>query len=689
MSIKHLLASSALALTTALTMSACKDTGEKAAKVAPVTTPILGTFGIDIEAMDTSVKPGDDFFKYVNGGWLERTEIPADKSNYGSFSVLGDNAQARVRTIIEDVSKLKSKAGSSEQKIGDLYAAFMDVDAINAAGMAPIADDLAMIAGLDSHDAIAAAMGDPAQSLTAPFGGYVYIDRMDPTKHITYFGQGGLGMPDRDYYLNDDEKTLAMRAAYKTLVTAMLDAAGRKDASAGADRVMAFEKQLAEVQWSRTKRRNRDITYNKMSIEEFKAYAPGVNWGAMMKTAGLGAITEIVLTADEPVQKSAAIFAKTDVQTLQDYMTFHYVSDMAAYLPETVDAANFAFYGKAFRGTEEQRPRWKRGVGQVSGVLGEAIGEVYVKRHFPESSKAQMSALVENLRSSFKTGIDNLEWMGPETKVEAQAKLAAFNPKIGYPDKWTDYSTLSVDRKDLIGTVKSAGVWQWEDMVSDLGKPIDRDEWGMTPQTVNAYYNPSLNEIVFPAAILDAPFFDPNADMAVNYGGIGAVIGHEMGHGFDDQGRKTDGTGEQRDWWTEADAAAFKKRTDALVAQYNAFEPLPGVHVNGELTLGENIGDLTGITMAYDAYHKALGSKTAPVIDGLTGDQRFFLSYGQIWQRKFRDAALEARVKTDPHSPGEYRANGIVRNFDAWYEAFDVQPGDALYLAPEKRVKIW
>ena len=352
-------------------------------------------------------------------------------------------------------------------------------------------------------------------------------------------------------------------------------------------------------------------------------------------------------------------------------------------------AASFAFYGKALRGTKQQRERWKRGVSVTSGKLGEAIGEVYVKRHFPESSKAKMSALVENLRDTFEEGLNNLEWMDADTKVQAQDKLAKFNPKIGYPDKWIDYSELKVDRDDLIGTIKSEGLWSWNDMISKLGKPIDREEWGMTPQTVNAYYNSSLNEIVFPAAILDAPFFDPNADAAVNYGGIGAVIGHEMGHGFDDQGRKTDGNGEQRDWWTEQDAEAFKARASDLVEQYSAFEPLPGTFLNGQLGLGENIGDLTGVTMAYKAYKRSLNGEPAPVIDGLTGDQRFFMAYAQIWQIKFRDEALLNQVSTGPHSPGKYRANGIVRNFGLWYDAFNVTPEEALYLAPEKRVKIW
>jgi len=604
MNLKQCLAPSlfvlSLAACSADTVQSNTTTGDVATSSTAIVTPVLGSFGVALENMDLTVKPGDNFFKYVNGTWLRDTEIPADKSNYGGFSILTDLSDERVKAIIEDTSKSNSTPGSEEQKIGDFYAAFMDASAIQNAGLDGVRADL----GVD-------------------------VDVKDIKNYIFYITQSGLGMPNRDYYLDSDEKSEGLRTAYLALLTTMLSEAGDKDAAASASNVMAFETQMAKVHWKPAKRRDRSLTYNKMTIDEMKAYAKGFPWD------------------------------------------------------------DFEFYGKALRGTEVQRDRWKRAVGQIDNMMGEMVGKVYVKRHFPPIAKTQMDVLVENLRSAFKDGIDNLEWMGADTKTEAQDKLRKFNPKIGYPDEWTDYTSLSVDRADLIGTVKSANRWQWEDMIGKLGGPIDRGEWGMNPQTVNAYYRPSLNEIVFPAAILQAPFFDPAADAAVNYGGIGAVIGHEMGHGFDDQGRKTDGNGQQRDWWTEADGAAFKQRSDALVEQFNAFEPLPGLNVNGQLTLGENIGDLTGLTMAYAAYKKSLNGKEAPIIDGFTGDQRFFLSYGQIWQRKFRDAALRTRVKTDPHSPGEYRANGIVRNFDAWYEAFDVQPGDALYLPPEKRVKIW
>ena len=651
--------------------------------------PVRGTYGVATENMDLSVKPGDNFFRYVNGTWLENTEIPADKDNYGGFAILADLSQERVRKIIEQASAINAPAGSEEQKIGDLYAAFMDTDAIEAAGLTPITADIEKIRRVKSHEDVAVLLANPSLGLRSPIAPFVSVDLKDVKNYIVYLTQSGLGMPNRSYYLDEGEKSDGIRAAYVDYLAEMLTAAGADRPQWRAKRVMAFETDLARVHWTPTKRRNRSLTYNKRSLTGLKQMAGGIPWDALLAEAGMGDQDNFVVRETDAIEGTAKIFDAADVQVLSDYMTAHYMGSNAAYLPKNIDDAQFNFYSKTLRGTKVQRERWKRGVSQIDGMIGEMVGKVYVKQHFPPIAKTEMDKLIENLRSAFKDGIDNLEWMDPATKVEAQDKLAKFNPKIGYPDKWTDYSELTVDRNDLIGTIKKANAWAWNDEIKKLGGPIDRDEWGMNPQTVNAYYRPDLNEIVFPAAILQAPFFDPAADPAVNYGGIGAVIGHEMGHGFDDQGRKTDGNGEQRDWWTEEDGKAFEARSKDLVDQFNAFEPLPGEHINGELTLGENIGDLTGLTMGYAAYKKSLNGKEAPVIDGMTGDQRFFLSFGQIWQRKFRDAALLNRLKTDPHSPGEYRANGIVRNFDAWYEAFDVQPGDALYLPPEKRVKIW
>ena len=651
--------------------------------------PELGTFGISVADMNTSVKPGDNFFQYVNGTWLDNTEIPADKSRFGSFDSLRDRSDENVRKIIEEASAKNAANGSEEQKIGDFYAAFMDTDAIEANGLEPIKADLATISAAKTHDDIAAIMGDPTMAVNSPIAGWVDVDAKDIENYIFYVTQSGLGMPSKDYYLDEGEKFAGYRDAYVDLLTTMLTEAGADNARDRADAVMAYETEMAKVHWAPVKRRDRSLTYNKMTTQELKDFSPEFPWGTMLTATGLGDQKSFVIREMDAIQNSGKIFGDTSVDTLRDYLTAHYMIGNAGYLPANIDNASFEFYGKALRGTEKQRDRWKRAVSQIDGYMGEMVGKVYVDKHFPPDSKRQMDDLVENLRDAFKDGLNNLEWMGEETKVEAQDKLRKFTPKIGYPDEWTDYSTLSVDRENLIGTVKSANAWQWNDMIGKLGGPIDRGEWGMNPQTVNAYYRPSLNEIVFPAAILQAPFFDPAADPAVNYGGIGAVIGHEMGHGFDDQGRKTDGNGEQRDWWTEEDATSYMARAKDLASQYSQFEPLEGEFVNGELSLGENIGDLTGVTMAYAAYKKSLGGKPAPVIDGLTGDQRFFLAYGQIWKGKYRDDAMRSQIKNGPHSPVEYRANGIVRNFDAWYEAFDVQPGDALYLPPEKRVKIW
>ena len=698
MKLKHLIIPSLMALT----LAACgsPDTKTKPVDVDKVKSevskvvkakakPELGSFGVALADMKTTVKPGDNFFEYVNGTWLDITEIPADKSNFGSFGILADRSNENVRKIIEEASAKGAPLGSEEQKIGDFYASFMDTESIEAKGLEPIKADMARIANASNHTDITQIMTDPKFAANSPVGGWVDVDVKDIENYIFYITQSGLGMPSKDFYLDDGEKFAGYRAAYLDMLTTMLKESGADNARERATAVMAYETELAKVHWAPVKRRNKDLTYNKMSLKELKEFAPGFNWDMMFKTTGLSGQKSFVIRETDAIANSAKIFSETPINVLQDYLSAHYLIENAGYLPSRIDEASFNFYGKTLRGTEEQRDRWKRAVGQIDGYMGEMVGKVYVKKHFPPESKKQMDTLVENLRAAFKDGINNLEWMGDKTKVEAQDKLRKFNPKIGYPDEWTDYDSLKVDRDDLIGTVKSANAWQWEDMISKLGGPIDRGEWGMNPQTVNAYYRPSLNEIVFPAAILQAPFFDPNADPAVNYGGIGAVIGHEMGHGFDDQGRKTDGNGEQRDWWSESDASGFDSRAKVLGEQYDTYEPLPGEFINGKFTMGENIGDLTGLTMAYAAYKKSLGGKPAQVIDGLTGDQRFFLAYGQIWKRKFREDELRNRLKTDPHSPGEYRANGIVRNFDAWYEAFDVQPGDALYLPPEKRVKIW
>ena len=696
---KRILLGSTAALT--LLLAACGDTVEvdtaatvtepETVQVADTTSasdPVLGSFGIATEHMDTSVDPGDDFFRYVNGTWLDTTEIPADRSRYSAFNVLGDRAEERVKAIIETAAS-KPDPSVDEKRIGDFYNAYMDTARIEELGLSPLEDEMARIASADSHDDIALLMADAAMGLASPVSPFVYIDFKQNDQYAAYLSQSGLGLPNRDYYFDTDEKSEEIRTAYVDYLETMLSEAGHDDARARAEAVMAFETALAEGHWDRVKQRNRDLTYNKMPVSELRIYAPGMPWDAMFDALGLGGEEEIILRENDAIQNAASVFADTDVEVLKDYLTASLIGNHASLLPARIDDARFAFYGQTLRGQQEQRPRWKRAVGQVNGTLGEVVGKVYVAEHFPEASKAQMDELVENLRAAFREGLDGLDWMGEATKEQAQYKLAQFNPKIGYPDVWETYEGLQIDRDDLIGTAQSARAWEWQDQIGQLGQPIDRAEWGMTPQTVNAYYNSALNEIVFPAAILDAPFFDPNADPAVNYGAIGAVIGHEMGHGFDDQGRKSDGDGVQRDWWTEEDAERYEARAAALADQYSAFEPLPGENLDGRLGLGENIGDLTGVTMAYNAYKRSLNGEEAPVIDGMTGDQRFFMAWAQVWNGKYREEALRAQIKNGPHSPGEYRANGIVRNFDPWYDAFDVTEDDALYLPPEERVKIW
>ncbi|GGX71720.1 zinc metalloprotease [Litorimonas cladophorae] len=693
MSLKFVMGTSFAVLSLALAACSEKSVETEMTEVTKTMTvepksAVLGTFGIATKHMDTAVDPGENFYEFVNGTWLKNKEIPADRSRFGAFNVLSDQAETRVRKIIETAAS-KSDPSADEKRIGDFYNAFLNTDLIEEKGLAPVQPALDRIKAAETHGDILALMADTGLGLASPVSPYVYIDAKKNDEYIVYMTQSGLSLPNRDYYFDESEKGQKILKGYRDLASTMLSEAGAENAAKRAEAVLAFETALAEGHWTRVQQRDRDLTYNKMSTAELAEMAPGVNWDMMLTALGLGEQETVIIREKSAIENAAKVFADTPVDVLKDYLTVSLMNGHSAYLPARIDDANFEFYGKTLRGQEEQRPRWKRGVSAVNGTLGEVVGKVYVKEHFPPNSKVQMDELVENIRGAFKTGIDGLEWMGDDTKKQAQYKLAKFNPKIGYPDRWETYEGLNVDRDDLIGTIQSARKWSWEDSIGQLGQPIDRDEWGMTPQTVNAYYNSILNEIVFPAAILDAPFFDPNADPAVNYGGIGAVIGHEMGHGFDDQGRKSDGDGIQRDWWTEADAEAYEARAKLLADQYSAFEPLPGENLDGRLGLGENIGDLTGVTMAYNAYKKSLNGEEAPVIDGYTGDQRFFMAWAQVWAIKWREEALSAQIKNGPHSPGEFRANGIVRNFQPWYDAFGITEDDAMYLAPENRVKIW
>ncbi|PQA86839.1 M13 family metallopeptidase [Hyphococcus luteus] len=679
----------------AFALAACGQQGgesqdaraDKTETAAVETTPELGDWGVETDDIDPEVDPGDDFFRYVNGKWLDTFEIPEEYSSYGSFTVLFERSEDRVKKIIEDAAASDAPKGSLEQKIGDFYAAYLDTDAIDAKGFAVVADDFAAIDALQTHEDVARLMGDPGFGADTPVGAYVGVDAKRTDRYITYITQSGLGLPNRDYYL--DDKFADKRPKYIAYIEKALSLAGVENAGEKAQAIFDLEKRMAEAHWEPAKQRNRDLTYNLKSIDELKAFAPEMPWDVMLETAGLGGETQFVVREDDAIQALAEIFADTPVETWKAYLKFHDLNDHADVLPSDLDEARFEFFGTELRGTPKQRERWKRGVAAVNGAMGEAVGKVYVEHYFPPSSKKQMEALVANLRTALKERIATLDWMGEDTKAQALEKLSKFTPKIGYPDKWRDYSDLDVNPGEAFANDKNAGAFQWNWSVSRLGGPVDETEWGMTPQTVNAYYSPPRNEIVFPAAILQAPFFDPNADPAVNYGGIGAVIGHEIGHGFDDQGRKSDGDGVLRDWWTEQDAANFHKLTDKLGAQYETYEPVPGFPINPELTMGENIGDVGGLAMAYHAYKLSLNGQEAPEIDGFTGDQRFFLAWAQVWKRLNREEALKNQVATDPHSPAQYRVNGVVRNMDAWYDAFTVTEEDDLYLPPEDRVQIW
>ena len=548
--------------------------------------------------------------------------------------------------------------------------------------------DMAVIDAIETHEDVASLFANVDIASESPIAGWVDVDSKNPDQYIFFITQSGLGMPNRDFYLQ--EKFADKQQAYKEFLATMLSLAGAKDeVEDRANAIYALEEKMATVHWEPKKRRQRDLTYNLFTLDELATYAPEFPWAMMMEQMGLGQEKAFVVREDSAIQGLAKIFRDTPVDVWKDYLKVHYLAAYSAVLPSAVDEADFAFYGKALSGQPEQRKRWKRGVSAVNGALGEAVGQVYVEKYFPPESKEKMDDLVANLKKAFLVRLEANQWMSDETKEEARAKLAGFTTKIGYPDEWKDYSTLEVRPGDAFGNMKRANRWQWDDMISKLGGPIDRTEWFMTPQTVNAYYEPSRNEIVFPAAILQPPFFDPNADPAVNYGGIGAVIGHEISHGFDDQGRKSDGTGTLRDWWTKGDSERFDALAAKLGAQYAKFSPIEGFSVDPELTMGENIGDLGGLNMAYEAYKISLNGEEAPVLDGYSGDQRFFMAWGQVWKRKYRPDELKRRLSTDPHSPSEYRSNGIVRNMDAWYEAFDVQEGDALYIAPEDRVTIW
>lgn len=680
---------------------------------------VWGEWGINLDNRNLSVKPGDDFNAYVNGAWISTFEIPADRTRYGSFDLLGEKSEQRVRKIIEELSAASPDGATLEGKIAAFYNAYTNTGAIEAAGLTPAEPVLAQIKAAATRDDLAVLFS--TNGVPSPFGGFVDIDSKQTDQYIFYVNQGGLGMGDRDYYLVDSEKNLELRAAYVTMVTTLLTAAGFDDPAAAAASVLDLETSIAKAHWDRAIGRNRNLTYNKLSKAELIQLGGAFPTAKVLEESKLGGqeffvvrqvtptteeIAENGLSAEDVAKVSGGgvedifkIMAEAPMDSWKAWLAAGYLRGNSDVLPKHIDDTVFAFYGTALTGTTEQRPRWRRGVTAVEDSLGEGVGKVYAERYFPAENKAAMDDLVANLRKAMASNLDELTWMGDTTKAEARDKLAKFTPKIGYPEKFETYDTLTVGDSAFANSA-AAGEWAYNDMISQLGQPIDKTEWGMLPQTVNAYYSPNRNEIVFPAAILQPPFFNLSADPAINYGAIGGVIGHEMGHGFDDQGSKSDGDGVLRNWWTPEDEANFRELTDALVSQYNTFCPLDDGQtcVNGRLALGENIGDLGGLSMAHKAYRLSLDTngdgvvsadEEAPVLDGLTGDQRFFMAWGQVWRAKYRDEALRRQLQQGPHSPPQYRINGIVRNFDEWYEAFDVQPGDALYLPPEERIRIW
>jgi putative endopeptidase len=674
------------AVSAAALLTACN--GEKpAAPAAEAPKAALGAFGIDTSAMDTSVKPGDDFYKYVNGKWTSTFQMPADKARYGVFDSLRDKSETDVKTLLEELAKTPPAAGSVQQKVVDLYNSWMDEAAIEARGTEPLKADLDAINAAKSKADLIKLMGNT--DYAGPIGMYISPDPADPTKYVVNVTQAGLGMPVRDYYLNKGEKFDAYRAAYKAYVAKIFELIGDADPAKSADAVVALETKLATVHWSPEKQRDVQATNNPVDRAGLKKMIPAIDWDLMLPVSGLGEVQHFVVNETTALRDGAKLLDTQPVDAWKKYLAFHLASDYAASLPKTFDQANFDFYRKTLAGVEVQRDRWKRGVQLLDGLIGEGVGELYVAQFFPPDHKAKMDELVANLRAAMGERLKTLAWMDDATRAEAQKKLATFDPRVGYPVKWRNYSAYTVQPGKLFENVREGRKFEWNRQVARLNQPVDREEWGMNPQTVNAYYNPLVNQITFPAAILQPPFFDPAADPAVNYGAIGAVIGHEIGHGFDDQGREFDEAGKIRNWWTPETNEKFKAAIAKFAAQYNTFCPLEGACVNGNFTMGENIGDLGGLEMAYAAYKLSLGGKEAPVIDGFTGDQRFFMAHAQVWRAIQRDDALRNQLLTDPHSPAAARGSIPERNMDAWYAAFNVQPTDKAYIAPEERVRIW
>ncbi|WP_224364752.1 M13 family metallopeptidase [Hyalangium versicolor] len=647
--------------------------------------------GVEVKNFDTQVRPQDDFYQYVNGTWVKSTPIPADRARYGTFIELLDKSEAALKAIIEEAAADKTaKEGSDTRKVGELYLSFMDTQRIESLGLEPIRPDLQRVAALQSTDELPELFSTFYLSgVQTPVNITIGQDAKQATRYIVYLTQSGLGLPDRDYYSKQDASFVEKRAAYVAYIEKLFTLAGQPDAATAAQNILALETRLAEKSWDRVRNRDREATYNLKTVAELEQLAPGFSWSSYLKTLGAEKTPAVIVRQPDYFQALSGVLKDTPLPVLKQYFTFKVLDRYADLLSKPFEELNFEFRGKTLQGQQENRPRWKRGVAAVEAALGESVGKLYVERHFSPDSKERMLKLVNNLRQAFQESIDQLEWMSPTTKARAQEKLSKFTVKIGYPEKWRDYSKLEIVAGDLVGNMKRATTFEARRNFDKLGKTIDRTEWGMTPQTVNAYYSSSMNEIVFPAAILQPPFFDPEADDATNYGAIGGVIGHEISHGFDDQGSRSDGDGNLRNWWTDEDKQAFDQRTGMLSEQYSAFRPIDAMTVNGKLTLGENIGDLSGLTVAYRAYKLSLKGKDAPVIDGYSGDQRFFFGWAQIWRSLFRDDYLRQMLLTDSHSPGPYRVNGVVRNMPEFHQAFGVKEGDGAWLPPEQRVKVW
>ncbi|GGC33204.1 peptidase M13 [Novosphingobium marinum] len=709
----RLAASAALpVLALSMTVSPALAQDEASAVAAPVgDLGDWGSFGVQTQWIDRSVDPGDDFNAYVNGEWNKVTEIPADKSRIGAFITLRDLSEERIHGILEELVASNPAPGTAEARIADAYNAFMDTDAIDAKGVSPVYPYLQKIYATQTTEDLMKIFATPG--FASPVGAWVDGDAKQSDIYALYVTQGGLGLPDRDYYLKDSERYREIRAKYVDYLSFVLGKAGYQDSLTAARAVMSLETRMAQEMWDRTAQRNRDLTYNKVARADLDSLGGAGMLETFLDTMGAdGAqyaiVRQLPPTAEEfeaaeidaaeaeakfggGLPATLELIRDTDVNTWHAYLAAHFIMDHASVLPSEIDQRNFEFFGKTLSGQPEQRARWKRGIDAVEGQIGELLGKIYAERYFPPENQQAMDDLVENLRTAMAANLQDLSWMGVDTRVEAEAKLAAFTPKIGQPDTYKDYEGLAISPTSPLSNMLEAERWEMDYRISRLGGPVDRSEWFMFPQTVNAYYNPTFNEIVFPAAILQPPFFNLSADPAVNYGAIGAVIGHEMGHGFDDQGAKSDGEGNLRNWWTEQDKANFEKLQDRLGAQYDQYCPFDDGEtcVNGSLTMGENIGDLGGLSLAYRAYKLSLDGQEAPVIDGYTGDQRFFMAWAQVWRSKVREEKAREYLVTDPHSPPPYRINGIVRNFDEWYEAFGVKPEDELYLPPEERVRIW